>query len=127
MLGQNFLPSSTLSLVFFLRLVFLLALLIFRISSFSSSFLSHLSSFLAIFFSCFFCSFFFKQWLLLKALVLLQIQALFQVMMESCMTWIKRLQCSFHVGLIACTSGDLFTTTKMEEGSGHFVDLTNGV
>jgi hypothetical protein len=43
---------------FFLHLVFLCALLIFRVSTFSSSFLSHLSSLLAIFFSCFFCSFF---------------------------------------------------------------------
>jgi len=33
----------------------------------------------------------------------------------------------FQMGFIACTSGDLFTTTEMEEGSGHFVDPTNGV
>jgi hypothetical protein len=33
----------------------------------------------------------------------------------------------FYVGLIACTYGDLFTATKMEEGVGHFVDPTNGV
>jgi hypothetical protein len=33
----------------------------------------------------------------------------------------------FHVGFIACTYGDLFTATEMEEGGGHFVDPTNGV
>jgi hypothetical protein len=33
----------------------------------------------------------------------------------------------FHVGFIACTSRDLFTTIEMEEGCGHHVDPTNGV
>jgi hypothetical protein len=33
----------------------------------------------------------------------------------------------FHGGFIACISRDLFTTTKMEEGGGHFVDPTIGV
>jgi len=33
----------------------------------------------------------------------------------------------FHVGFIACTFGDLFIATEMEEGSGHSVDPTNGV
>jgi len=51
----------------------------------------------------------------------------FQVMMKSCMTWIKRLQCFFHVGFIACTSRDLFIAIEMEEGGGHFVDPINGV
>ncbi len=87
-------------LQFFLHLVFLLALIICRVSIFSSSFLSHLSSLLAIFFSCFFLPFLFKQWLLLQALVLFQTQALFQMMMRSCVTWIKRLQYSFMQGLL---------------------------
>jgi hypothetical protein len=33
----------------------------------------------------------------------------------------------FHVGFIACTSWDLFIAIEMEEGSGHYVDPTNGV
>ncbi len=33
----------------------------------------------------------------------------------------------FHVGFVACTSRDLFTTIKIEEGGGHYVDPTNGV
>jgi hypothetical protein len=90
MWGQNFLPSSTISLVF---------------SSFSFSFL--LFSFLGFSYSQvhFFsfelssCNFFilflflFKQWLLLQALVLLQ------ATMKSFMTWIKKLQCTFILNL----------------------------
>jgi hypothetical protein len=33
----------------------------------------------------------------------------------------------FHAGFIVCTSKDLFTTIKMEEGGGHYVDPTIGV
>jgi hypothetical protein len=33
----------------------------------------------------------------------------------------------FHAGFIACTFGNLFTPTKMEEGGGHFVDPITGV
>jgi hypothetical protein len=33
----------------------------------------------------------------------------------------------FHVRFIACTFGDLFIATKMEEGNGHSMDPTNGV
>ncbi len=104
--SKNFPRSSTLSLVFSscgfsswfsLYVVFLLVLLIFRVSIFSSSFLFPLSSLLVIFFSFFFL---FKQWLFLQALVLLQTQALLQMMMRSYMTWIKRLQCFFMQGLL---------------------------
>ncbi len=97
MRGQNFLPSSTLSLVF---------------SSSSFSFYSfhfqgfHFLKFISFSFKLSSCNFLFlflflfKQWLLLQTLVFLQTQILFQAMMKFSMTWIKKLQCSFMQGLL---------------------------
>jgi hypothetical protein len=108
---QNFLPFSTLSWVFS-SCGFSSCTSIFKVYVFSSSFFSHLNSLFSIFFSCFFCSFF-KQWILLQALGFLETQALLQVMMRSCLTWIKEAKMLFHLRFI---SQDLFTTTKVEEG-----------
>jgi hypothetical protein len=70
--------------------------------------------------------FFLKQWLVLQALVLLQTQALLQVMIVL-YDMNQKATMLFHVGFIACTFGDLFIATEMEEGNGHSMDPTNGV
>ncbi len=118
MWGQNFLPSSTLSLVFSSS----------SFSSYSSHFQGfHFLKFFSFSFELSSCNFLFLFLLLFKKKnngfffklqFFFKTQAFLQVMMRSCMTWIERLQCFFMRGLLLVLLETCSLQQKWKRGLG---------